>query len=411
MNLKELLDARNQALSEARQYVDKKEATPEDEAAYQKALEEFRRLDRLVTDEKAFAKAESEAAEARAELEDIVHPKELRKADDQRVNDWKALFNGEKRSVFIPFSHTETNLVSHKRSQRTTGDIIKSDSGAGAYGSYTIPTTIWNQILYHQEAASGIMATNATIVRTATGESMTFPTHLTDMTSAITADGTASTQTIPVASRQSVDVYRIDGHVSVSKEFIEDSAIDAISWVQNSAARSMAYYTAYYAAYGSGSSQPYGLNYTTELTSAGKTAASASTFTADEALDLYLSLYPGYRARGEWVASSTAYAVILKWKDDEGRYLVTNPTAAEPATLLGKPLREDANFQAIASASCPLVFGDFSTFYMRYARGVEFSRDDSFAFTSFESTFRYAVWFGSNLIDRTGSIKHLLMAT
>ena len=40
---------------------------------------------------------------------------------------------------------------------------------------------------------------------------------------------------------------------------------------------------------------------------------------------------------------------------------------------------------------------------------MDFTRDDSFAFTSFKSTFRFAVWFDCILID-TLAVKHLLMA-
>lgn len=399
MTLQELLDKRNHSLSEARSYMEKNEPTPEDEVAYQRAFEAFQKYDRLFGEAQQLARADAEAAEARAQVEELLQPKEIRAQE--------SAFGTEVREFLTPGSPRKTLFIPVPEARH---DIIKSDGGANAYGSYTIPTTWWNQLQYHVNAQSGLLASNVTVLRTTTGEDMYVPTFYTDASATITADGTAATQTIPVFSRQALPVYRVDGYFSVSKEFLEDSAINGVEMVQNAASRAIATALAAYAAAGTASSQPSGLNYTTELSTAGKTAASDTTFTMDELWDLYLSVLPGYRARGEWVVGTTAYSIIMKMKDDEGRYLISDPTANEPARLIGKALREDADFQACTTAKCPVVFGDMSTFWTRYARGMEFSRDDSFAFTSFEATFRFAVWFGCNLIDRTGSIKHLLLA-
>ena len=190
---------------------------------------------------------------------------------------------------------------------------------------------------------------------------------------------------------------------------MEDTAIDSLGFLQNAAGRAIATLVASYAASGDGSGNPQGLNYTTEPTTAGKTAAAATTFTSDEIMDLYLSVAPSSRRRGEFVAGTTAYGIMLKWKDDEGRYLVTNPTATENATFMGRPIREDADYQATTTGLVPVTFGDMSAFWVRWARGMEFTRDDSFQFTSFASTFRFAVWFDCELLD-TLAVKHLLMA-
>jgi HK97 family phage major capsid protein len=399
MTVKELVEARAQALSEARQIVDRKDQTPEDEAQYQKALDEFRRLDRLVTDEQAFMKAEAEAREARAEVEEIVRPKEIRKVEDRH--------EAEVREFIVPGSERKSLWIPMPEKRHA---VIGSDGGANAYGSYTIPEQWWKTVQMHVNAQSGVLASNCTVIRTTTGEEINIPTLATDAAALIGAQAVASTETNPVFGQAVLNAYRLDGHFTVSKEFLEDTSIDTVSFLQDCAGRAIATLAASYAASGTGGSQPQGLNYTTEPTSAGKTAAAQTTFTMDELWDLYLAVLPGYRARGEWVAGSTAYGIIMKFKDDEGRYLVSSPTASEPALLIGKPLREDAGYQATTTGLVPLTFGDMSTFWVRYARGMEFTRDDSVAFTSFASTFRFAVWFDTELVDRSGSIKHLLMA-
>jgi HK97 family phage major capsid protein len=401
MTLKELMEARAQALTEARSYVDKKEETAEDQANYDKDLAEFRRLERLIADETAFLKAEAEAAEARAQFAEIVTPKVAAKAIEKQADEAREFvtYGSDRRSLWIPYGET-----------RTTGTIVTDDGGAGAYGSYATPTTWWPQLYYHVNAVSGVLASNVTVIRTASGEQIDIPTLSTDAAATQTAQGSAATESIPVFGQKVLNAYRQDMFVSVSKEFLEDSAIDAVGTVQTLILRAIATQLAALAAAGTGSSAPQGLNYTTEPTTAGKTAASATTWTLDELMDLYLSVAPASRKVGEFVMGTSSYGIFLKTKNDEGSYMVQAPTATESATFMGRPVREDAGYQATTSALCPVTFGDMSAFWTRYSRGMELTRDDSFAFTSFKSTFRAAVWFDSDLMD-TLAVKHLLMAT
>lgn len=400
MKLQELLDARNQALSEARSYVDKPDAVEEDDQNYQKAFAEFKRLDALVDDEKRMAKAEAEAAEIRAKVEDVIRPKDLKKHEDAHAQEIREFVTpgSARQSLFIPVPEARTAII--------------STDAATTYASYTVPETWWNQVQMHANAQSGVLASNVTVLRTAGGEEINIPNLTTDAAAALTAQATAPSEVHPVFGQNVLNSYRLDGFFTVSKEFLTDSAINVEGFLQEAAARAIATLAGTYAATGTGSSQPQGVNDSTEVTTAGVTTAVATDFTMDEVWDLYLSVLPAYRSRGEWIASSTAYAKLMKMKDDEGRYLISSPTASEPATLIGKPLREDAGFEACTAALCPLFFGDFSTYWVRWARGLEFTRDDSFQFTSFASTFRWAAWFDAEFMNvAQGAVKHMIMHT
>jgi HK97 family phage major capsid protein len=400
MNLKDLNDARTKALAEARSYVDK-EDTPETQVAYQRAFDEFLRLDRLVNDERKMAKAEAEAAEARAEIEDIVTPKEVRASEHKHETEVREFLTpgSERKLLFIPVPD-----------KRTTGTIVSDDGGAGAYGSYSIPATWWPSLYYHVNAESGVLASNCTVIRTAGGNDIDITALSTDASAVHTAQGSAATETIPVFGQKILRSHRMDGFFSVAKEFLDDTALDSLSMLQNLANRAIATLVSGYAASGTGSGEPAGLNYnTTEPTTLGKTAAAQTTFTSDEIMDLYLSVAKSSRMRGEFVAGTTAYGIMLKWKDDEGRYLVTNPTASEAPSFMGKAIREDAGYQATTTGLVPVTFGDMTAYWVRWSRGLEFTRDDSFAFSKFQSTFRFAAWYDSILLD-TLAVKHLLMA-
>jgi len=399
--LQELLDARNQALTECRSYVDKKETSPEDETNYQRAFADFERLDRRVADEKAFMKAEADAAESRAKIEDIIRPKEVRKQEDHYQAEIREFVThgSDRRGLWIPVPESRVN----------TGAIVSDDGGANAYGQYTVPEQWYNTVQMHVNAQSGVLACNCTVINTTTGNEINIPYLGTDASAVAGVEAVAATETKPVFTQPVLNAYRVDGFFTVSKEFLQDTAINSEAFLREAAARAIATKVAAYAASGTGSGQPAGLNYTTEPTTAGKTAAAQTTFTSDEIMDLYLSVLDGYRQRGEFVAGDTAYGIMLKWKDDEGRYLITNPTATENATFMGKPIHSDAGYQATTTGLCPVTFGDMSQFWVRWARGLEFTRDDSAQFTLFASTFRFAAWFDCVLLETT-AVKHLLMA-
>jgi HK97 family phage major capsid protein len=191
---------------------------------------------------------------------------------------------------------------------------------------------------------------------------------------------------------------------------MEDSGVDMESLLSRYAGRALATQVASLAASGDGSGDPAGLNYTTEPTTSAATCASQTAITPDELWSLFLSPKPSQRARGEWVAGTTTFSGIMRLKDGESRYMLQPALSqGEVDQLIGRPLREDANYQAMTASKCPITFGDHSAFWVRWARGMEFTRDDSFAFTSFETTFRFAVWFDCVLADAT-AIYHLLMA-
>jgi HK97 family phage major capsid protein len=403
MTLEQLLERRNRALSEARAFVDGQEIgqeTGESEQGFQRAMDEVRKCDKWIEDTKALMKIEAENADARAAVEDIVRPKEVRKLDELHAQEIREFVTqgSPRTTLFIPAPERRTALI--------------TTDAATTYASYTVPEQWWNTVQMHVNAASGVLASNVTVLRTAGGEEINIPTLATDAAAALTAQAAAPSEVHPVFGQNVLNAYRLDGYFTVSKEFLQDSAINVEGFLQEAASRAIATLAASYAATGTGSSQPQGVNDSTEVTTAGVTTAVATDFTMDEVWDLYLSVLPGYRARGEWIASSTAYAKLMKMKNDEGSYMISNPTSTEPAMLIGKPLREDSGFEACTAALCPLFFGDFSTYWVRWARGLEFTRDDSFAFTSFASTFRWAAWFDTEFMNvAQGAVKHMIMHT
>jgi HK97 family phage major capsid protein len=146
----------------------------------------------------------------------------------------------------------------------------------------------------------------------------------------------------------------------------------------------------------------------------GKTAASPTTFSADELLELRASISGANRRRGVWIVSDAAELVLLTMKDGEGRYLLQPSIAAGmPDTLFGKPLHVEANGPAVEAGGKPVVFGNLRDGYVvRPVGGIEVTRSDSAstdAFVSWLVTWRFQLRVDADLLV-PGAVKALTMA-
>lgn len=102
---------------------------------------------------------------------------------------------------------------------------------------------------------------------------------------------------------------------------------------------------------------------------------------ADALIDLYYALKSGYRNGASWLMSDVVMSTVRKFKDAEGNFLWAPPTeAASVATILGKPVYNDDNMDAVGAGKFPIAFGDFNRGYLIVDRyGVRVLRDSGHA--------------------------------
>jgi HK97 family phage major capsid protein len=293
----------------------------------------------------------------------------------------------------------------------TRTDIISTDA-ATVYSSYLAPARTLERLHWHENAQSGVLKAGPTIIQTPDDAVLYWPKFLTDA-AASTSPGTqggAATVTNPVFSRATLESWRIDGFFAVSNEMLRSSVMNFEAVLAEAAARAIASQVATYLAAGTGSSQPQGLGGANTTTTAGKTTAAQAAFTVDELIELKLSVLPAARMAGTWLFGTAAYLALNLKKDGEGQYLLRpSANAGEPEMLLGAPVYEEAGYPAATHGLKPVTFGDVSQFIVREVGPVVFEASEEFAFTSFETTFRFAKWMDSELLD-TAAVKHLLMA-
>lgn len=97
----------------------------------------------------------------------------------------------------------------------------------------------------------------------------------------------------------------------------------------------------------------------------------------DALIDLYYSLKAPYRNGASFVMSDAVMGTVRKFKDADGNYIWAPPTSsAEMATVLGKPIYNDDNMQAVGANAFPIAFGNFQRGYLIVDRfGIRVLRD------------------------------------
>jgi HK97 family phage major capsid protein len=293
--------------------------------------------------------------------------------------------------------------------------LSKLTSGAGGA---TVPQGFYGSIVSHMIETSGILQAGVTILRTESGETLPVPKTTSHSTASLVAEAATIGTSDPAFGAVELGAYKYGCKFQVSTELITDSGVDLEGYLSVQAGRALGNAFGAHAISGTGSGQPRGVLTDTTAGATGDTGLSGGFGTqstagqgADYLVDLFHSVIAPYRASAgcRWLMADSTAAVIRKLKDADGNY-VWQPSAiaGQPDTLLSKPVVIDPNVPEIALSAKSVLFGDFSTYFVRLAGGIRFERSDDFAFDSDLVTFRALMRADSALIDLTGSIKHFV---
>src|SRR5690606_11571433 len=152
----------------------------------------------------------------------------------------------------------------------------------------------------------------------------------------------------------------------ISMELLQDSAIDIEQFIGELLGERLARRVNSELTVSDGTGDPLGI---VAASAAGKTATSQTAITADEIIDLMHSVDPAYRAspKARFMFNDTTLAAIRKLKQGDGSYLWTMGDIREgvPGRLLGAPYSVNQAMASPATGTKPIVFGDFSKYYVR----------------------------------------------
>lgn len=300
-----------------------------------------------------------------------------------------------------------TNIEQH--------DLTKG-GGAGA-GAELVPADFVAKLWEHAVNASGVRSAGATVITAEDGRSTPVPKTTTYSTAGLIAEGATVTESDPVFAQATLTTYKYGFTSQVSRELIEDSAIDLAGFLARDAGVAIGLGSGAHFATGTGTGQPLGVGGTGVAPAVGKTGATGQTVSVvgEDLIDLYHSIAGRYRTGGSWIMLDQTLGQVRKIRDASGASASTGNflwqpglQAGTPDTLLGRPVYSDQGFPAMAANAYSIAFGDFAAYYViRDVVGIRFDRSDDFAFQNDLVTFRAILrTAGTRVLDGSaGSVK------
>lgn len=291
-------------------------------------------------------------------------------------------------------------------------DLSKLTSGAGGA---TVPTSFYGQLVAHLIETSAILQAGATVLNTASGESLQIPKTTAHSSASIVTEAGTISESDPTFGQVTLGAFKYGTVIQVSRELLTDAGVDLEGYLAMQAGRALGNAFGAHAITGTGTGQPRGI--VTDATAGatgptGEGGGFGSQSTAGEGADLLIELFHSviapYRASMScrWIMDDTTAGVIRKIKTTEGQYIwQPSMLAGTPDTILGKPVLTDPNVAGIGLGAEAVIFGDMSQYFVRMAGGIRFERSDEFAFNADLVTFRALMRADSALVDLTGAVK------
>ena len=292
----------------------------------------------------------------------------------------------------------------------------------GAAGGDLEPTSMVNRLYEHLIENSAVLQTDPTVIRTESGNPIEVPKTLTHGTAVLTAELAALTEDDPTFDKITLQSYKYGALIEVSSELLADqqAGVDLEGYLARSFARAVGNDLGDDLVNGDGTDKPQGI--LTDSTE-GHVAPTGLTTTfgtqsvvgegADVLIELFHSVIPPYRRSTSchWMMNDGTAAQARLLKNADGLYIwQPSLVVGNPDTILGKPVVIDPDMPDMAADATPVVFGDFSAYYVRFAGGLRFERSDDFRFDIDAVAFRVIIRADGHLIDLTGALKHLTMA-
>lgn len=281
-------------------------------------------------------------------------------------------------------------------------------------GGYTVATEFSKKLIEAMKTTGSVRSV-ASVIQTATGAQMLFPTaDATAEEGEIIGQNIVTTSLDTTFGQASLDVYKYSSKsIALPFELLQDSMFDIDAYIQNLLRLRIGRIQNKHHTIGTGTSQPTG---TVTVSTLGKAGATGSAATAgyDDLVDLEHSVDPAYRAACKYMMNDSTLKVLRKIKDGNGRpifvpgYEQGNPGGA-PDRLLGREIVINQYVAAMAASAKSILFGDFSKYLIRDVMDLTLFRMTDSAFTlKGQVGFVAFCRSGANMVDNGGAIKHYM---
>lgn len=265
-------------------------------------------------------------------------------------------------------------------------------------GNVPVPTSFYDRV-FELGKAQTPMFTASTLIETAGGENITVPTLTAYSTGAITAAGSAITNSEPTFSSVTLGAFRDAVIVRVANDLLKDEGFDVAAWVERQASEAINAQVGAFLTTGTGTTQPTGVVTAASSAVTGGTGVGGA-FTYANVVDLFYGVDDAVigKAGLSFMGNKTAHATARKLVDTTGQpILAINPQAGQPDTIFGAPFLYNPAMANVGTGARSLLFGDFKSYLVRVAGGLEVTRDSSVYFASDETAFRIQLRADGNL--------------
>ena len=409
MTLKEMLELRAKAAVEIRRMADlinkeNRDFTAEETPAWDKVNAEYDSLSGRIERQERAAKIEKEQADpqgdpavgrgdsrgnARDRQEASAGPTESEKRA-RAISSWLRASCGKEvadedranaKACGVNLAAKELDIALRRDIPQMRREYRDLSSAIGPSGAYMIAPLFVNTIEMSLLAFGGMRRTS-TILRTATGAQLPYPTcNDTGNVGALIGENTAVSEQDVSLGVVNLQAYKYTSKmVQVPTELLEDSAFDLSAWLAPVLAERIARIQNTHFTTGDGASKPNGI---VTAASSGKTAASASAITFDEVIELFHSVDPAYRdlPGAAWMFNDGTLKALRKLKDGNGNFLWYSGLdrgemmqGGPPPSILGKPYTVNQDMAAIASSAKTMLFGALSKYIIRDVASVRIMR-------------------------------------
>lgn len=279
-----------------------------------------------------------------------------------------------------------------------------------AEGGHTVPTVVATEIL-DALRAYGAMRNVATVIRTAGGNPMNYPT----------SDGTAEVGEIIAENQTATELDLTFGVVTLTTfkyssrvvpvpfELLQDTAVDLEGYIRARLVERLGRITENHFTSGTGSGQPWGIVTRATL---GKTGANGQTTSIvyDDLVDLEHSVDPAYRRNARFMLADSSVRILKRMKDADNRPIWlpgydAGLAGGAPQTILGYPYVVNQAMAAMAANARSVLFGDLSRYVIRDVMDVTMFRFTDSPYT-IKGQVAFLAWMRStgNLLD-TAAVK------
>jgi len=283
----------------------------------------------------------------------------------------------------------------------------RDNSTSSSAGGYTIPQGFLAE-LEKKQAFFNPLLNVARVINTAEGNTLPMPTiDDTSNLAALGAEGTAVTAVDLTFGTVNLSSYRLESLVIASNELLRDTGINLETEIGGLLGERIGRKQSAYHATGTGSSQPEGV---VTGSSAGVTAASATAIAINDLISLCNSLDAAYWPNAKFMMHQSVWAAILKLQDSQGRPLVTDYINGNAPKLLGYEVILNNNMaSSIATTNKTVLFGDFSKYYIRQVGSLELIRLNELYANKYQTGFM-VVSFEDAKVVQSAAIKRLTQA-